>query len=186
MTIKELTDDLLDSWDRQARIVASVAKLVTEDTRKALPSPDGWPLDKQLAHIHQVRRHWLSDFDPNRAAKLGRTFTDGWDTPIDDLAAINSHLNDSAAAVRAAVSDALSTAPSEKGPTRTRCCFSSTWFGTKAGTSALSSPGFGSPDTRPPRSGKNPTSGASGEPKSTKTNRASPCASPFRHARAGR
>jgi len=107
VTIKELTDDLLDSWDRQARIVASVAKLVTEDTRKALPSPDGWPLDKQLAHIHQVRRHWLSDFDPNRAAKLGRTFTDGWDTPIDDLAAINSHLNDSAAAVRAAVSDAI-------------------------------------------------------------------------------
>ena len=102
-----VTEALLDSWDRQNRIVNAVAGLVDEDTRNALPSPDGWPLYHQLAHIHLVRQYWLSQFSPKHAAGLGDAFVDGWTTPIEDLDEIKSHLRASGQAVRDAVSESL-------------------------------------------------------------------------------
>ncbi|AIE86010.1 DinB family protein [Fimbriimonas ginsengisoli] len=102
-----LTEALLDSWDRQCHIVDAVAGLVTEETRKALPSPDGWPLDHQLAHIHLVRRYWLSQVSPERGKALGETYTDGWETPIEDLDRIKELLRDSAVAVREAMQELL-------------------------------------------------------------------------------
>lgn len=51
----ELADEILASWDRQVKILENVAGLVTEENRKALPSPDGWPLDRHLCHIQEVR-----------------------------------------------------------------------------------------------------------------------------------
>lgn len=103
----DTTTALLDSWDRQCRIVSSVASLVDEANRSVRPSPDGWPLDAQLAHIHQVRRYWLSRFSPKHAEGLGRVFKDGWENPIDDLGAIKSELDRSAKAVRDAVAEGI-------------------------------------------------------------------------------
>lgn len=102
-----ITEALLDSWDRQCRIVKSVASRVDESNRDAKPSEDGWPLDHQLAHIHLVRRYWLSQVAPERGEALGKSFADGWTTPIRDLALIKSLLDDSAKAVREAVVEHL-------------------------------------------------------------------------------
>jgi uncharacterized damage-inducible protein DinB len=87
--------------------VAAVASRIDESNRNVKPSEDGWPLFHQLAHIHLVRRYWLSQVAPERAAALGETFVDGWQTPIDDLDAIKSHLNASAVAVREGVRELL-------------------------------------------------------------------------------
>ncbi len=103
----DLADALLDSWDRQCRIVAAVASRVDESNRGAKPSPDGWPLDHQLAHIHKVRHYWLSQIAPARGAALGDSFTDGWTTPISDLDSIRGLLAESAVAVREGVREAL-------------------------------------------------------------------------------
>lgn len=107
----ELTEALVDSWDRQCRIVNSVAQRVTESNRDAKPSADGWPLFRQLAHIHLVRRYWLCQVDPERGNALPNTFTDGWKTPISDLTEIKRCLQLSATAVREAVEVKLAQSP---------------------------------------------------------------------------
>lgn len=102
-----LHEAILSSWDRQARIVDAIAGLVTEANRMAKPSEDGWSLDHQLAHIHLVRRYWLSQVAPERAKTLPNTFVDGWTTPIADLDAIKAALAASTPAIRAAMEEAL-------------------------------------------------------------------------------
>ena len=102
-----VTEALLDSWDRQCRIVTAVASRVDESNRGAKPSGDGWPLDHQLAHVHQVRREWLSQVAPDRGRALGTSFVDGWTTPVADLDAIKRLLDESAAAIREAVAEGL-------------------------------------------------------------------------------
>ncbi len=103
----ELTGALLDSWDRQCRILEAVASKINESNRQLKPSEDGWPLDKQLAHIHAVRQEWLSQISPARAEALGVAFVDGWRTPIADLDAIKALLKSSGEAIRDAMGEAL-------------------------------------------------------------------------------
>ncbi len=103
----DLAEALLDSWDRAVRILDAVGGLVDEGTRGALPSPDGWPLDHHLAHVHAVRREWLAAVAPERAAALGESFVDGWTTPIADLNEIRSLLAASASAVRETAREGL-------------------------------------------------------------------------------
>lgn len=102
-----LSEALIDSWVRQARIVKNVAGLVDESNRKAKPSEDGWPLDHQLAHIHLVRQYWLSRIDPERADQMEEAFTDKWTTPIDDLDKIKRLLDESASAIHESMSEQL-------------------------------------------------------------------------------
>src|SRR5437868_13168168 len=103
----DVTEALLDSWDRQCRIVSAVASRIDESNRHAKPSEDGWPLDHQLAHIHKVRHFFLANVAPERAKAIGDSFVDGWDTPIQDLAQIKTLLEASGGAVREAVRDGL-------------------------------------------------------------------------------
>lgn len=98
---------LLDSWDRQCRIVGAVASRIDEANRDVKPSADGWPLFHQLAHIHLVRRYWLSQVSPERGKALPETFVDGWQTPIQDLEAIKAALNLSAQAIRDGVQELI-------------------------------------------------------------------------------
>ncbi|MEZ0327312.1 MAG: DinB family protein [Fimbriimonas sp.] len=102
-----VTEALLESWDRQCRIVTAVASRIDESNRRVKPSEDGWPLDHQLAHIHLVRRFWLSRIDPQRADALGESFVDGWTTPITDLATIKQLLEDSGKAIGDAMREAI-------------------------------------------------------------------------------
>jgi uncharacterized damage-inducible protein DinB len=111
----DVTEALLESWDRQCRIVEAVASLVTEENRHAKPSEDGFPLDAQLAHMHGVRRFFLSQVAPERAAGLERAYADDQGTPIADLEAIKRHLRASGQAVREAVHEGLEKGGAMKG-----------------------------------------------------------------------
>jgi uncharacterized damage-inducible protein DinB len=106
-TENPLLEALLDSWDRQCQIVNNVAGLINESNRKARPSENGWPLDQHLAHMHKVRQFFLTNIDPERGATLGNSYSDGWQTPITDLAEIKSLLESSGPVVREATRAAL-------------------------------------------------------------------------------
>ena len=103
----DLLSALLESWDRQCRIMDAVASRVDESNRKVKPSEDGWPLDRQLAHVHAVRKGWLTQIAPERGAALGETFNADWTAPLDDLDAIKAQLKASAVAIREAMAELL-------------------------------------------------------------------------------
>jgi uncharacterized damage-inducible protein DinB len=102
-----LAEALLDSWDRQARIVRAVADRVDETNKHQKPSADGWPLYEHLAHIHLVRRFWLSRIDPERAKAFPSSYRSAWTDPIDDLDQIRQLLDQSAVAIREALEPRL-------------------------------------------------------------------------------
>ncbi|MBX3117606.1 MAG: DinB family protein [Fimbriimonadaceae bacterium] len=103
----DVTAALLDSWDRQCRIVNAIAERVTEANRHIKPSPDGWSLDTHLAHIQKVRTYFLTQLDADKANALGKPFKKEWEDPIDDLNAIRKMLAESSLAVRDAVKSAI-------------------------------------------------------------------------------
>jgi uncharacterized damage-inducible protein DinB len=103
----DLTQDLLDSWDRQCRIVTSVASLINDENRHFQPSADGWSLDRHLSHMHGVRRFFLSQVAPEHAAELTSASADSDGTPLADLDAIKACLVASGNAVRDAVKDGI-------------------------------------------------------------------------------
>lgn len=103
----DIANDLLESWDRQCRIVDAVASLIDEDNRHFKPSEDGWGIDRHLSHMHGVRRFFLSQVAPDRAADLVNASADAEGTPLADLDAIKAHLKSSGKVVRDAVSEAL-------------------------------------------------------------------------------
>ncbi len=103
----ELADALLDSWDRQCRIVTSVMTLISEENRHFKPSEDGMSLDRQLTHMHNTRKFFMSQVAPAQAAGLGSAYADKEGTPIADLDAIKACVEASGIAVRAAVKEGL-------------------------------------------------------------------------------
>lgn len=103
----DITEALLDSWDRQCHIVDSIAGLIDESNKNVKPSEDGWPLYRHLAHMHKVRHFFLTNVAPDRAATIENGFGGGWETPIEDLDRIRELLKESGLAVREVVADAL-------------------------------------------------------------------------------
>ena len=104
----DVSEALLESWTRQCRIVEAIASRVDESNRAVKPSPDGWPLDKHLAHVGLVRRYWLGQVSPTHAEGLADLFTDGWETPIDDLPSIKAELTKGGLAIGDAMRELLS------------------------------------------------------------------------------
>ena len=102
-----LTEALLDSWDRQCRILQAVASKIDDSNRDAKPSEDGWPLDLQLAHIQGVRQEWLTMVSPDRGKALPTSFAVPWKEPIQDLDALRANLDQSAKAIREAMAELL-------------------------------------------------------------------------------
>ena len=86
----DLAKALLESWDRQCRIVNSVATLIDENNRHVQPSEDGWSIDRHLAHMHGVRRFFLSQVAPEHASSLISASADNQGTPLTDLNAIKA------------------------------------------------------------------------------------------------
>ena len=103
----DVTEALLESWNRQCRIVNSVASLIDEANRGVKPSEDGMALDAQLAHMHGVRKYFLSQVAPEHAAGLTSAYADKDGTPLADLDAIKACLRASEVAVREAVKAGL-------------------------------------------------------------------------------
>ena len=103
----DVAKQLLESWDRQCQIVNSVASLIDDENRHVKPSEDGWSLDRHLAHMHGVRRFFLSQVAPEQAAGLVSASADAEGTPLADLGAIKACLKASEKAVREAVREGL-------------------------------------------------------------------------------
>lgn len=103
-----LLEAVLDSWDRQCRIVNAVAGLVSEDTKNLKPASDSWPIYVHLAHMHSTRKYFLRQFDEDAAKSLPFLFPNGMENPVSDLDVIREALSLSAIAVRKAVDEALS------------------------------------------------------------------------------
>ena len=103
----DITDALLDSWDRQCRIVEAVTTLIDEKNRNVKASEGGMSLDQQLAHMHNTRRFFLSQVAPDQAEGLTTAYADRDGTPLADLQAIKNCLKASGPAVRDAVREGL-------------------------------------------------------------------------------
>lgn len=102
-----LLEAVLDSWDRQCRIVNAIASRIDEDAKNLKPAPDSWPIYQHLAHIHSTRKFFLAQFDKDASQALPFLFPNGREHSVDDLGLIRSALELSAAAVRKAVGEAL-------------------------------------------------------------------------------
>jgi uncharacterized damage-inducible protein DinB len=81
--------------------------LIDDANRHFLPSNDGWSIDRHLAHMHGVRRFFLSQVAPEHAASLVSASADKEGTPLADLNAIRTCLEASGKAVRDAVEEGL-------------------------------------------------------------------------------
>jgi uncharacterized damage-inducible protein DinB len=105
-----MVDIILESWDRQAKIVENVAAAITGDTKRFASREGEWPIYHQLCHIHTVRRGWLREIDPKYVegkAPLFNVISDEEWIPIEDLSAIRARLAESAASVRLAMEELL-------------------------------------------------------------------------------
>ncbi len=102
-----LLNAILDSWDRQARIVNAVAGHINEETKLLKPASDSWPIYQHLAHMHSTRKYFLGQFAEGASKALPYLFPNGWEQSIDDLDVIREALELSAIALRNAVSDSL-------------------------------------------------------------------------------
>src|SRR5690348_16722689 len=103
----DLLEALLDSWDRECRIVKAVAGRVDESNRHLKPSPDGWSIDFHLAHMHQVRRYFLGQLNEAAQQSLGPALSSDWEHAIEDLGEIKRLLDQSGVAVGNAVQNAV-------------------------------------------------------------------------------
>jgi len=99
---------LLEAWRRQADLTNRLCSRVTDSNRRALPSADGWPLDRQLAHIHETRYWFLSAVAPELAKPLGDGFVDNDPNhPLDNLDDLKALVKESGEAVGQALKEAF-------------------------------------------------------------------------------
>lgn len=103
----DVADALLDSWDRQCRIVQAVAGLIDEGNRHFKPSADSLGIDGHLAHIHGTRRYFLSEVASDLAEPLPHAYADSERTRVADLDAVRACLVASGQAVREATRRAI-------------------------------------------------------------------------------
>lgn len=104
-----MQDPLLESWDRQCRILDNLFDMVDESNKTAKPSEDGMPIVEQFAHIHNTRRFWLSKTSPEHLEGYGRSYVqvgEDWE-PVQDLAQLRDLLGHSGRAVRDATAQAI-------------------------------------------------------------------------------
>lgn len=101
------TEALLESWDRQCRIIDNLVGLITPDLLNAKPDPNGWTIGFHLAHLHSTRRYWHMNaagleapVGPSLYTVTGSGESESDYIPSSDLAEIRSRLADSAALVR--------------------------------------------------------------------------------------
>lgn len=107
MRSMDLAACLLDSWDRQNRIVLAVASRVNDSNKDRKPSDDGMTLCEQLEHIHEVRRYWLSQIEPDAANALPSVLGNDSINSLDRLSLIHDAISQSGIAIRSVMEQAL-------------------------------------------------------------------------------
>lgn len=100
---------LLDSWDRNCRIIGNLASLVTDDLKSIRPAPGRLDLEDQFAHVHSTRVEWVNSCAPQHCDGLEYLFepVDGVWQAKKDFANTQAQLDLSAKAIRNAVQEAL-------------------------------------------------------------------------------
>ena len=94
-----LLEALLDSWDRNNRILVNLLRAIPEDALDLRPMSDSPSIRGLFAHIHYCRLIFLQEDVP----ELARPMPDGeWRTERDRVVIV-ARLNVSAAAMRDAV-----------------------------------------------------------------------------------
>lgn len=104
-----VTEALLDSWDRQCRMLDNLLGILTPDLLEAKPSDDGWTVAFHLAHIHGTRRYWQMHATGSESAVGPSLYTVQGDDyiPSHDLEAIRARLSESGALVRSWVAEQI-------------------------------------------------------------------------------
>lgn len=100
---------MLESWRRQAQIVANIAERVDDSTKTATPAEGETDIAGHLCHIHGTRRFWLSRVSERHLQESNRLYTqqgDDW-IPMTDLTVIREELAKSAKSVESAVREHL-------------------------------------------------------------------------------
>ena len=103
----DVTEALLDSWDRQCRIVNAVAGRIDDSNKDVKPSDDGMDLITQLAHMFAVRKYFLGQLDKELQAALPKLSDNEWGPPTADLETVKDALAQSGESVRQAVGKSL-------------------------------------------------------------------------------
>ena len=137
-----LTDAVLDSWRRNAAMVASLAEAVQPHQLAYRVAEGEQDIAEHLCHIHAVRRGWLASVDPAILAGTERLHVqvgDDWQA-VRDLGTIRARLPESAALIEKTVGDALRTEAAKLGPYDHPVLLLQHMLCTKAGTSAPSWP----------------------------------------------
>ena len=102
-TDSQLLDALLDSWDRNNRILVNLLKLTREEHLDARPIADSPTVGELFMHVHYVRLTFVLE----DAREFAKDLPPGeWDVERDRQRMIEM-LNESAAAVRDAVKGRL-------------------------------------------------------------------------------
>jgi uncharacterized damage-inducible protein DinB len=95
----QLLDALLDSWDRNNRILVNLLRAIPEDALDLRPMSNSPSIRGLFAHIHYCRLIFLEEDVP----ELARPMPEGEWRAERDRDVIAARLNDSAAAMRDAV-----------------------------------------------------------------------------------
>lgn len=105
-----VTEALLDSWDRQCKMLGNLVGTLTPELLDAKPDPEGWTVAFHLAHIHGVRRYWQMNAS-GASEPVGPslyTVVDEDYIPSHDLETIKVRLAESGALVRDWVAEQIS------------------------------------------------------------------------------
>lgn len=113
----DLAAALLDSWDRQCRILDNLIGTLDERLLAARPSDDGWSVATHLAHLLEVRAYWLRNASGQPWPELLELMPDAggeWNTPI-ELNQIREQHQAGHQAVRKWMTQALETGITQAG-----------------------------------------------------------------------
>lgn len=116
--MESLKAAFLESWDRQAGIVASLANYIQPEMMEHRSAPGESCVAVQLCHIQLVRRGWLSQVDEAAGEGLPILFEETPEAWIAsrDLEAIRAALRGSAAAIRQTAEQLLESNAGPAGP----------------------------------------------------------------------
>lgn len=117
--MSDLKFEILESWDRQCKILDNLASIVDESLIDAKPDAAGWTIAYHLCHVHHCRRGWLNAIDPESLKPIGRLIEND-DSDLGawtrDVPTIRKELAKSGAAVRLMVSNHLDAESGRVGP----------------------------------------------------------------------
>lgn len=114
----DVTAALLQSWERQSRIIDSLAGALTPELLDAKPDPNGWTVAFHLCHLHSTRRYWhmmAEGLDEPVGPTLYTVVSDEEWVASSDLKLIRERLAESSELVRSWVAEKIAAGAQKTG-----------------------------------------------------------------------